>query len=266
MKDRILHIIVLFVMPLWVASCTSTLDNEPDTPNRDNYITLNFQTPGVMTRAEVEDNECESFMSHLDVVIYEFNSENSSYTPFHYERINVSSTPTGTATISKTKADFAEGVGYRFFVIANSTLKSSAYKDNSGNILAYESFLDLDQTDEMIHLTGVDFEINNPHYPQMFLMDGVAYMEVSEPATAGNIIINDGSTEDDVTLKVTLRRAAAKVQITIKPGENVTFTKELMALSHGYMVRNMPVRTTLSAKDEEGTVQYPLTDSGENPY
>ena len=133
MKDRILHIIVLFVMPLWVASCTSTLDNEPDTPNRDNYITLNFQTPGVMTRAELEDNECESFMSHLDVVIYEFNSENSSYTPFHYERINVSSTPTGTATISKTKADFAKGVEYRFFVIANSTLESSAYKDQNGN-------------------------------------------------------------------------------------------------------------------------------------
>ena len=133
MKDRILHIIVLFVMPLWVASCTSTLDNEPDTPNRDNYITLNFQTPGVMTRAEVEDNECESFMSHLDVVIYEYNSSNSSYTPFHYERINVSSTPTGTATISKTKADFAKGVGYRFFVIANSTLESSDYKDKSDN-------------------------------------------------------------------------------------------------------------------------------------
>lgn len=266
MKDRILHIIVLFVMPLWVASCTSTLDNEPDTPNRDNYITLNFQTPGVMTRAEVEDNECESFMSHLDVVIYEFNSENSSYTPFHYERINVSSTPTGTATISKTKADFAEGVGYRFFVIANSTLESSAYKDNSGNILAYESFLDLDQTDEKIHLTGVDFEINNPHYPQMFLMDGVAYMGNSEPDTAGNIIINDDTTEDDVTIKVTLRRAAAKVQITITPGEKVTFTPELMAKSYGYMVRNMPFRTTLSAKDEQGKVQYPLTDSGENPY
>lgn len=262
MKDRILHIIVLFVMPLWVASCTSTLDNEPNTPNRDNYIKLNFQTPGVMTRAEVEDNECESFMGHLDVVIYKFNSSNSSYTPFHYERINVSSTPTGTATISKTKADFAEGVGYRFFVIANSTLESLAYKDNSGNILAYDAFLDLDQTDEMIHLTGVDFEINNPHYPQMFLMDGVAYMEESEPATPGNIVINDPNNEDDdITLKVTLRRAAAKVQITIKPGGNVTFTKELMALSHGYMVRNMPVRTTLSA---EGG--YPQNNAGANPY
>lgn len=259
MKDRILHIIVLFVMPLWVASCTSTLDNEPDTPNRENYITLSFQTPGVTTRAEVDDNACESFMSHLDVVIYKYNS---SYTPFHYERINVSSTPTGTATISKTKADFEEGAEYRFFVIANSTLESSAYKDQNGDILAYDEFLELDQTDEKIHLTGVDFEINNPHYPQMFLMDGVAYMGDSEPATPGNIVINDpDNNDDDITLKVTLRRAAAKVQITIKPGGNVTFTKELMALSHGYMVRNMPVRTTLSA---EGG--YPLNNSGTNPY
>ncbi|MBO5830253.1 MAG: hypothetical protein J6R01_01435, partial [Alistipes sp.] len=56
-------------------------------------------------------------------------------------------------------------------------------------------------------------------------------------------------------------RAAAKVKITITPGDDVTFTKELMAQSSGYMVRNLPVRTTLSA---EGG--YPLNDAGANPY
>ncbi|MBO7242887.1 MAG: hypothetical protein J6V19_04400, partial [Alistipes sp.] len=52
-----------------------------------------------------------------------------------------------------------------------------------------------------------------------------------------------------------------KVKITITPGDDVTFTKELMAQSSGYMVRNLPVRTTLSA---EGG--YPLNNQGANPY
>lgn len=267
MKDWILHIIALFVIPLFVVSCNTASDEELFTPDSKNYITLEFKAPGVGvgTRAEVEDNACESFMSHIDVVIYEYDGS-SSYTPFHYERINVSDTPTGKVTISKTKADFDENVEYRFYIIANSTLPASDYYKD-GNIINHADFLKLDQTDEKIHLTGIDFDIKNPHYPQMFLMDGVAYMGNSEPATAGNIVINDTNNKDeDITIKVILRRAAAKVQITINPGDMVTFTPELMAKSHGYMVRNMPIRTTLAAKDTEGNVQYPLNDAGARPY
>lgn len=237
-------------MLLSAVSCTSEWDEvKTGALDGEKYITLEFKTPGVGvgTRAEVEDNACESFMSHIDVVIYEYNSENRSYTPFHHERINVSDTPTGRATIGKTKKDFVENAEYRFYIIANSTLPTSAYYKD-GNIINHADFLKLDQTDEIIHLTGVDFDIKNPHYPQMFLMDGVAYMGESEPATAGNIKINDPNTKEDVTIKVTLRRAAAKVQITIKPGNKVTFTPELMARSQGYMVRNMPIRTTLAAE------------------
>ena len=262
MKDRILYIITLFAISLMVVSCATVLDDDVISGG-EGYITLNFNTPGVATRGEVADNECESFMSHIDVVVYEFENKNADapYVPFHYERINVSATPSGKATISKTKRDFKEKGQYRFFVIANSTLDSSAYYDSNGNILAYNTFLKLDQTDEYIHLSGIEFGVQGSIYPQMFLMDGVAYMGNTEPAKAGNVVINDPAQGEDVTLKVTLRRAAAKVQISITPGEDVTFTKELMALSKGYMVRNMPIRTTLSA---EGG--YPLTNSGANPY
>ena len=247
-------------MLLPAVSCTSDLDEvKTGGSEGEKYITLNFQTSGVATRATEQDNACESYMSHIDVVVYKY--DGSSYTPFHYERINVSSTPTGKATIGKTKKDFEVNVGYRFYIIANSTLATSAYYKD-GNIIGYDDFLKLDQTDEIIHLTGVDFDIMNPHYPQMFLMDGVAYMGANEPNTAGNIIVNNpANTSDDVTIKVTLRRAAAKVQITITPGDKVTFTQELMALSQGYMVRNMPIRTTLAA---EGG--YPLNENGARPY
>ena len=258
MKYRILHIIDLFVISLMAVSCSTVFDDEPMLDG-ENYITINFKTPGVDTRGEVTDNECESYMSHLDVVIYEYNDK--TYTPFHLQRIDVSATPIGKATISKTKADFKEMGEYRFFVIANSTLPLSAYYDNNGNILDYKTLLELDQTDKYIHLSGIEYGIHGSIYPQMFLMDGIAYMGDSEPATAGNIVINDPNTKEDVTIKVTLRRAAAKIQILITPGTMVTLTKEFLDKSSGYMVRNMPIRTTLTA---EGG--YPLNDAGANPY
>ena len=241
------YIYAFMLILLGAVSCTDLTDDMGGT-EQDGAIVLHFSTPGVDVKGSVEDNEFESCMSHLDVIIYESNS--SSYVPFHHERIYVSNTSDGSVSLHKTKNDFKKDVGYKFFVIANSTNEENVYYTD-GQLKSYEDFLNLDQTDEMIHLSGVDHEIMNPNYPQMFLMDGVAYKGDSEPVTAGNIKINDSSdTSDDVRLKVTLRRAAAKVQILITPGSNVTFTKELMAQSHGYMVRNMPVRTTLSAEKD----------------
>lgn len=245
-------------MPLYMVSCSTVFDDNGSGESDDSYITLNFKLPGA-TRGQVEDNDFEAFMSHIDVVIYHYSDK--TYSPFHHERIDVSATPDGKATISKTKRDFEQMGEYRVFIIANSTLDVSAYYDGSGNLVDYNTFLKLDQTDDYIHLSGLEFGVQGSIYPQMFLMDGVAYMGATEPTTVGNVVINDPDTDEDVTLRVTLRRAAAKVQITITPTENVKLTKELMALSNGYMVRNMPIRTTLTA---EGG--YPLNDAGANPY
>ncbi len=245
MKERILHIILMFVLPLMVVSCATEFEDSTILSGDDDYITLSLNVPGVQTRGEVADNEYESYLSHIDVVVYEY--LDGASTPFHYQRIKVSDTPNGRVSIAKTKRDFKENVPYRFYVIANSTLSSSDYYDNSGNIIGLEEFLQLEQTDENIHLSGIEFGVAGSIYPQMFLMDGVAYMGEAEPKTPGNIVINRPDTEDDVTIKVTLRRAAAKVQISITPGSDVTLTRELMASSNGYMVRNMPIRTRLAA-------------------
>ena len=260
MKDRILHIFALLVMSLVAVSCTTMFDDDATFDDK-NYVTLYFKTPGVGTRGEVDDNEYEAYLSHFDVVIYKYVGGDKQYEPFHAERIKVSSTPTGKVSIGKTKRDFEEGAAYRFFVIANSTLPISAYYDASGKVLDYSTFIKLDQTDNYIHLSGIEFGVEGSIYPQMFLMDGIAYMDEKEPTTAKNIVINDPNTGEDVTIKVTLRRAAAKVHISITPGDMVRFTPQLMALSNGYMVRNMPIRSTLTA---EGG--YPLTNSGANPY
>ncbi|MBR4298782.1 MAG: hypothetical protein IKT59_03615 [Bacteroidales bacterium] len=257
MKNRILYIISLLMAALWAVSCAYVLE-DMDTTADDGSIVIHFQTPGVAVKGTIEDNACESYMSHLDVLIYQY--ENSSYTPFHYERMSVSATPQGTVSLHKTKNDFKVDAEYKFFVIANSTLDESAYYSGV-NIISYKNFLELDQTDRLIHLSGVDHHIMNPHYPQMFLMDGVAYMGASEPNQPGRVVVNNSNSNDDVVLKVTLRRAAAKILITIIPGDKVTFDSKLMALSDGYLIRNMPNRTTLAA---EGG--YPLNENGAKPY
>lgn len=257
MKNLKLYILSLLMVSLAAVSCTD-MSEDMGSSVHDEAIVLHFSTPDVAVKGTVADNECEAYMSHLDVVIYEY--KDSRHEPFHHERISVSSTPEGSVSLHKTKNDFKENALYKFFVIANSTLNADAFYED-GSLLEYEDFLNLDQTDNLIHLSGVDHHIMNPHYPQMFLMDGVAYMGENEPAAPGYVIINDPDNNDDVELDVTLRRAAAKVILTIIPGDKVTFTPELMAKSHGYLVRNMPNRTKLVA---EGG--YPLNNGGARPY
>lgn len=260
MKNLILYILSLLILSIGAVSCTDMSD-EMDLSGRDDAIRLSFSTSGVSVKGTVEDNACESYMSHIDVLIYE--RKDSKYLPFHHERIYVRSAPSGTVSLHKTKNDFEENLPYIFYVVANSTLEESSYYED-GNLIGHDDFLKLDQKDNMIHLSGVDHDIMNPHYPQMFLMDGVAYIGADEPENPGNIVVNDSNNvSDDVTLKVVLRRAAAKIIIKIIPGDDVTFTPELMALSHGYLIRNMPNRTTLV---NNKTQQYPVTDGGKNPY
>lgn len=257
MKNLKLYIFLLLTVLLAAASCT-VLSDETDMTAQGGAIVLHFRTPDVAVKGTMADNACESYMSHLDVLIYEY--DGAEYTPFHYERVSVSATPTGKVSLHKTKEDFAEDREYKFFVVANSTLEQSAYYKEE-NIIGYDDFLKLDQKDRLIHLSGVDHEIMNDNYPQMFLMDGVAYMGNTEPAAPGTVVVNDPDNSDDVVLKVVLRRAAAKILITIIPGDKVTFNQTLMARSEGYLIRNMPNRTTLAA---EGG--YPESEGGAKPY
>ncbi|MBO7264504.1 MAG: hypothetical protein J6U93_08320 [Alistipes sp.] len=254
---KILTYIISLVALLGFAGCHAEVDDISYVGN-DNYIKLYF-TPFGDTRGTIADNESESYLSHLDVIIYKQLPDGVSYEGFYQERVSVSDTPDGVATIHRTKEDFELDAKYKVYVIANSDVAESVYYQ-SGSIIDHDKFLKLDQTNNKIHLSGIDFGNQNFEYPQMFLMDGVAYMGSSEPAQGRSVVINDGTT-DDVTLKVTLRRAAAKIIVTIKPGDKVTFSPDLMAKSQGYLLRNMPVRSTLTA---EGG--YPNNENGLRPY
>ena len=242
---------------LHIVGCSSHF--EEHIPSMDNRIKLYF-VPFGETRATIADNEYESYLRHLDVVFYKLNDDGITYSGFYHERVSVSATPDGVVSLGVTKEDFEEDRAYKVYVIANSDQDENIYYQD-GALIDHREFLKLDQTNSNIHLSGVEFGNPYSRYPQMFLMDGVAYMGQSEPTTQSPIIINNSGSTDDVVLKVTLRRAAAKITVTIKPGNNVIFTPELIAKSQGYMIRNMPIRTTLV---EEGG--YPLTEGGARPY
>ena len=259
MNIRGLYILFVFAAMFSFVGCHSLYEDDMPQPEKSEYIKLHFSPLG-QTRGTIEDNEYESYLRHLDIVIYKLESDGGTYSGVYHERVNVSATPDGVATLRRTKKDFEEDVQYKVYVIANCELAESIYYKN-GAIIGHAEFLKLDQTNSNIHLSGIEFGNENFHYPQMFLMDGVAYMGASEPATQSTVIINQSGSTDDVVLRVTLRRAAAKIVVTIKPGDKVSFTPELIAKSQGYLLRNMPIRTTLV---EEGG--YPLTEGDQRPY
>ena len=81
MKNKILYIFSLLMISLAVSSCDGVFDDVVLSGDEEGLV-LHFQTPGVAVKGTVADNACESYMSHLDVLIYEY--KNSSYTPFHH--------------------------------------------------------------------------------------------------------------------------------------------------------------------------------------
>ncbi|MBQ7787748.1 MAG: hypothetical protein IJ378_06255 [Alistipes sp.] len=138
---------------------------------------------------------------------------------------------------------FAEGVAYKFYLVANSRTPVEAIKDSNGLKDGFKTEDDLKKWifDDIIeikenviqtnlHLTGTtlgetnDTDVDNTNrQPQTFLMDAVAKFGNDEsvvvnPATGG---------ESSLTLSAVFKRAAAKILVNIKQGPDVVFHKNL---------------------------------------
>ena len=138
---------------------------------------------------------------------------------------------------------FAEGVAYKFYLVANSRTPVEAIKDSNGLKDGFKTeddlkkwiFDDIIEIEENViqtnlHLTGTtlgetnDTDVDNTNrQPQTFLMDAVAKFGSDEsvvvnPATGG---------ESSLTLSAVFKRAAAKILVNIKQGPDVVFHKYL---------------------------------------
>lgn len=225
------------LLPLLVACSSETDSFLPGAGTEGNAIVLQFSTGDTpLSRATVPSEEgAEVAVEHLDVFIFEESGGKK-----HYERVTGCTDKEGTVTLAAKREDFAADTGYWVYLIANSTHATVDFDA----IADLNSLKAMTQQDRDIFLTGLG-DISEA--PQLFLMDGIAYADAQEPAAAAPVVLYNGVKSDDTKLKVTLRRAAAKVIVHIKKGEKVTFHQELEGAIPGYYLRNMPYTTSLLA-------------------
>ena len=196
---------------------------------------LDFSAASSKTRATVEDNNVESAVDHLDVFIFE--NDGSTVPPKkHYERVTTSSER---AVLNTPRSSFAADKTYWVYVLANCSISSSLL---ATDVTSLADLKKIQQNDSRIHITGLNIE----GAPQRFLMDGVAYKGSTEPIEPSAIQLFDGNLAANTELAVTLKRAAAKIFVTIKRGANVTFSNQNEYLA-GYYIHNLPCSTPLLA-------------------
>lgn len=250
MKTRFFNLISLVCCVAIMVGCSND-ENRPIANGSEGYIVFNFSTAS-NTRASVESNDIESAVNHLDILIFE--DDGSTVPPkMHYERVTTSSER---AVLNKPRSSFDPAKRYWVYVLANCTISASEFD-------AMESLADLkklQQYDDRIHVTGLNID----GAPQSFLMDGVAFKGAGEPTEPASLQLNDGNLAANTELGVVLRRAAAKIFVTIKRGADVEFLSQDKYIA-GYYIHNLPYSTPLLAGvTPDAELRY--TDKTNNEY
>lgn len=221
---------------LFFAACDKECDISGDNTGGDgNSIILHLSSGSLPVSRGVEATGAEVRVDHIDVLIFDEGGGKK-----WHERIGGSETGSGTIALKAKRSSFDMDARYWVYLIANSTV---AEEEFAAEDFDREKLRAMKQEDRYIHVTGLKLE--GLTIPQTFLMDGAAYPEgESEPSDAGTVVLNNGNKSDDTKLKVTLRRAAAKLVIRINKGESVTFNNSSGA---SYYLRNMPYSTSVMA-------------------
>lgn len=237
MKQLLHHIVFCCLTVLCFAACDKDDTFHAAGSGGDgNSIILDLASASLpVTRATVEATGVEIAVSHLDVLIF-----NEEGTKVWHERVSTAD-KSKTITLSAKRSSFTANEKYWVYLIANSTADVNTFKADDFDLAALKA---MKQEDERIHITGLSGIAGGA--PQTFLMDGIAYPKgTKEPETAGTVELNNGKEADNTELQVTLRRAAAKIVVSIKKGEQVEFDNSPAAHRAGYYLRNMPYNTSV---------------------
>ena len=234
---RIFYHMACWLAVLGCAACSNEADLvKTEADNNSIVLDISSATTPV-TRAGATGAEVT--VSYVDVLIFD-DTDNKSLA--HYERVQVvaDSQKSGKITLAKAQRnDFTVNESYWVYLIANSTLGEDKFQE----VADLGKLRGLMEEQRNIHMTGAG---TDPEIPMIFLMDGIAYPAgTDEPETPGKVVLNNGNLSDKTELAVTLRRAAAKIVVKIKKGEDVTFDNSSGAYRAGYYLRNMSYSTTL---------------------
>ena len=251
MKTRFFNLISLVCCVALMVGCSMD-DNTPVAKHAEGHIVFNFSTDGSATRATVDHESVEAAVNHLDVFIFE--NDGSTMPPkVHYERITTSS---GRAVLSKQRSSFDVAKSYWVYALANCTVEQSQLEA----VATLADLKQIQQRDYRIHITGLNIE----DAPQSFLMDGVAYKGTTEPTEPAAITLYDGNFVANTELSLVLRRAAAKIFVTIKRGVDVEFLNGSDYFP-GYYIHNLPCSSPLIAGVKpEADLRY--SDKNSNEY
>jgi len=247
--------IACFMAALSFAGCDKECDMPDGSVGGDgNSIILNLSSGSLPVTRALDATGAEVKVSHIDVLIFDENGNKE-----WHERVGGSETGSGTIALKAKRSSFEPNTKYWVYLIANSTAEESVF---SAEDFDRNSLLSMKQEDPDIHMTG----LANLEVPQTFLMDGVAYPDgQDEPSQGTTVVLNNGVKSDDTRLKVTLRRAAAKLVIRIHKGEFVKFDDSPSAHNAGYYLRNMPYTTSVLTGGE-GEARLRTPDLNSNSY
>lgn len=239
MKRIVFGIIYAVAALLWVACSREEAIPKIEDGNATDKVILNI-TSGketVSRASTVQDNEVETRIRHLDVLFFE--ETGGKYV--HNERVAVDKVGDGKITLAVKRSDFSKDKKYFVYLLANSTLEAGVFKDKT-----LAEIRTLKQKDLRIHMTGAP---DIQETPDCFLMDGCAYVKGgTEPQSPTAIPLTDGVEANNTELNVVLRRAAAKIVVTIRQGEKVEFDRKLG--TEGYYLMNMAYITPLLGEVE----------------
>lgn len=254
---RIINILISAAVLSVIGSCNESMLTELPVDFNDEIV-LEFSS--VATKAE--DTSVESYLNHVDVMIFDYVND-APGTLVHHERIDVRGA--ASSVLGAQRSSFTSGTSYYIQIVANSTAEASVFAGMSD----YPALVNMMQQDTDVHITG---EVNSSVAPDYFLMDGVAYSSDAEPSAPETVVLNNGVESDDTVLKVTLRRAAAKVvvNLTFEPDassglSDLKFNSDLIANAL-YQVRNLPIETFVLDNVPSVNTELKTTSYSNNSY
>lgn len=201
-----------------------------------NDIVLRLNTPGTKT---IDGTSTESYVHHLDVFIFMADADNAKGKRVHYKRYELNNS--SSLTLECKRAEFDPSDRFYVYLVANSSFSEAELADQK----TYQQLQHNRQVDDYIHHCG----LTSPNAPQYFLMDALATNEKGE----NPIRLNDGVLANSTLLTGELRRAAAKVEIKIKAGANVSFHNfagDMESEGGLYHIRNLPCDAFILAGEE----------------
>lgn len=246
------YIISILLLAAVAAGCGKDELSGGESLDKDRIV-LNFAASGLASR--VASAGVEADIKGLDVFIFPAAGGACEYYKHFSRNDQLLNGTEGTLVLGKRKSEFGNGKAYRLYIVANASEETIKQLAAFGVVADGKTLQDLKniiQETPNLHLTGMGGSA-----PTTFLMDGLAHAEGDASQT--DVVLNDGNENVNTRLETELRRAAAKIALTMKAKESdkaiVKFLTsgevvDNVTVSYNYAVVNGRMDTKLLAEAE----------------